>query len=223
MVRRHADVTSVDSLSNRLRARRFLHFQSLIQNRDRPIRIIDVGGTLEYWKHRSGISDHSLDITVVNLEADVIDGEHLRSRPGDATDLRFVADGEYDVAFSNSVIEHLFTKENQEKMAAEIQRVANAYYVQTPNYWFPIEPHFLFPGWQWLPVAARSTILSRFRVGQRGPYTSTEAARRAVEEIQLLTEKELVRLFPGASVWKERFFGLTKSLVVYRGFADDPN
>ena len=69
----------------------------------------------------------------------------------DATNLHEFGDASFDIAFSNSVIEHLSTFENQARMAAEVRRVARAYWVQTPNFWFPIEPHFLVPAWHWLP------------------------------------------------------------------------
>ena len=87
---------------------------------------------------------------------------------GDATDLGAFADGQFDVAFSNSVIEHLFTYEAQSHMARELQRVGRAHWVQTPNFWFPIEPHFLVPAWHWLPEDARVAVLTRRGVGWAG-------------------------------------------------------
>lgn len=64
---------------------------------------------------------------------------------GDATNLSQYSDKSFDIVFSNSVIEHLYTKENQISMAKEVNRVGKNYFIQTPNYWFPIEPHWVFP------------------------------------------------------------------------------
>ena len=52
---------------------------------------------------------------------------------------------QFDIAYSTSVIEHLRDSENQRTFAAEVACVAKLYYVQTPNRWFPIEPHLVAP------------------------------------------------------------------------------
>jgi hypothetical protein len=126
--------------------------------------------------------------------------------------------GNFDVAFSNSVIEHLFTMEHQQAMAREAARLAPAYWIQTPNYWFPIEPHFHMIGWQWMPEAWRVAMLRKRRCGWRGPLPDLEQARAAVREIRLMKKHELQRLFPSGRIWGERFAGLVKSWVAYGGF-----
>ena len=92
---------------------------------------------------------------LVNLEAEERRHPNIDPRAGDATNLSEFPDGSFDVVFSNSVIEHLQTFGNQEAMAREVRRLAPVFWVQTPNFWFPVEPHFLTPAWHWLPVAAR--------------------------------------------------------------------
>jgi hypothetical protein len=103
-------------------------------------------------------------------------------------------------------------------MASEIQRVGKAFWVQTPNFWFPIEPHFHFIGWQWLPVATRVSILQRRTCGWRGPCPDPVGARHLVEEVRLLTRSELRALFPSAILIAERFAGLVKSWTAVSGF-----
>jgi hypothetical protein len=123
------------------------------------------------------------------------------------------------VVFSNSVIEHLFTFEAQAAMAREVTRVGRAFCVQTPNFWFPLEPHFLVPGWQWLPEAARVALIRRRACGWRGPCPDLDDARATVREVRLMRRRELERLFPGATIEEERLGGLVKSFVVHGGFS----
>ena len=117
------------------------------------------------------------------------------------------------------MIEHLFTLENQTAMANEIRRVAAAYWVQTPNFWFPVEPHFMIPGWQWLPEDTRVAILRRRGVGWAGRCEDPAHARRVVEEHRLMRRAELASLFPDAQIVGERFGGFTKSWTAIGGFA----
>lgn len=207
------------SLSHRLRARRFELFERLTAGLARPLRIIDVGGTNTFWEQRGWAGREDVEITLVNLEAEERRHENIVTTAGDATDLAEHADDSFDVAFSNSVIEHLFTFENQSRMASEIRRVAPAYWVQTPNFWFPIEPHFLVPAWHWLPEDARVAILRRRGVGWAGRCPDPAHARRVVEEHRLMRRAELARLFPDAQIVGERIGGVVKSWTAIHGFA----
>src|SRR5262245_32189307 len=164
-LRKIADVDNPASTSNLMRSRRFAKFESLLAPLPRPVRILDVGGTAAFWEQRKWAGKPELQITTINLQVEPRKWDNIESRKGDATNLHEYADKSFDIVFSNSVIEHLFTFENQVKMASEVQRVGRAYWVQTPNYWFPIEPHFHVPGWQWMPVSWRVALLQRRRCG----------------------------------------------------------
>jgi hypothetical protein len=207
------------SLSHGLRARRFRLFEQLTAALPRPLRIIDIGGTNSFWEQRGWAGRDDVSITLVNLEAEECRHENILATAGNATDLAQYGDHSFDVAFSNSVIEHLFTFENQARMAAEIRRLAPAYWVQTPNFWFPIEPHFLVPAWHWLPEDARVAILQRRGVGWAGRCPDPAHARRVVEEHRLMRRAELARLFPDGQIVGERVGGLVKSWTAIRGFA----
>ncbi|MDA0168662.1 class I SAM-dependent methyltransferase [Solirubrobacter taibaiensis] len=217
-----ADGSNDSSLSNRLRGRRFELFERLVADIPRPLRIIDLGGTNQYWEQRGWAGRDDVEITLVNLDAQDRVHENIHPTEGDATALADHADKSFDIAFSNSVIEHLFTFETQAKMAAEVRRVADAYWVQTPNFWFPIEPHFLVPAWHWLPERTRIAILQRRGVGWAGRCEDREFARQIVQEHRLMRRKELQRLFPGATIVGERVAGLTKSLTAIHGFPTQP-
>jgi hypothetical protein len=215
-----ADGHTANSFSNRMRGKRFELFEALTAGLDRPLRIIDIGGTTNFWVQRGWAGRDDVEITMVNLHAEDPRGHaNLRGVIGDATNLAEYADGEFDIAFSNSVIEHLFTRDAQDAMAREVKRVAKAYWVQTPNFWFPMEPHFLVPGWQYMPERLRVAILRRRQVGHRGPARSAEEARSLVREVRLMRKREIKRLFPEATLYEERFYGLTKSFVVHRGLS----
>jgi Methyltransferase domain len=213
-----ANGSDAGSFSNRMRSRRFELFESLVEPMPRPLRILDIGGTNEFWEQRGWADRDDVEIVTANLEAEEQLHENIHPVVADATDLSRYDDASFDITFSNSVIEHLFTYDAQAAMAREVQRVGKAYWVQTPNYWFPVEPHFLVPGWQWLPEQARIAMIRRRRLGWRGPCPEIEDARRAVGEIRLMTGKELATLFPKATLRPERFNGLTKSWIVTGGF-----
>jgi SAM-dependent methyltransferase len=118
---------------------------------------------------------------------------------GDARALPFEP-GSFDIAYCNSLVEHLHPADRR-RFADQIRRVARRYWIQTPNRYFPVEPHVLLPGFQFLPEAARRRL---WRVGMpRTPY----------EEIELLNAAELRELFPDAVILRERVAGLTKSLI----------
>jgi SAM-dependent methyltransferase len=131
-------------------------------------------------------------------------GPNVTFVEADALELPF-ADRAFPVAFSNSVIEHVG---DQERFAREIRRVADRYFVQTPNRWFPIEPHYQMPFIQFLPERAVRWLNSRFDMGHR--------PRGYWEPVRLLSARDLQRHFPDAVILRERLFGLTKSLIAVR-------
>jgi hypothetical protein len=217
-VQRLADGNRSDSLSHRLRERRFRLFESLSGRLARPLSIIDIGGTTEFWERCGWADRDDVSITLVNLGEQEQRYANITPTVGDATDLSEHSDDSFGIAFSNSVIEHLFTFEAQTKMAAEVRRVAKAYWVQTPNFWFPVEPHFLVPAWHWLPESTRVAILQRRGVGWAGRCPDPDYAREIVQQHRLMRRAELARLFPGASIVPERFAGLVKSWTALAGF-----
>jgi hypothetical protein len=213
-----ANDKSDGSLSNRLRGRRFELFERLTAGLARPLAILDVGGTNAFWEQRGWADRDDVAITLVNLEAEERQHENIVPTAGDATDLSQYAGDSFDITFSNSVIEHLFTFENQSAMAAEMQRVGRAFWCQTPNFWFPVEPHFLVPAWHWLPEETRVAILRRRGVGWAGRVPDADRARQVVQEHRLMRRGELARLFPGAEIVGERIGGLVKSWTAVGGF-----
>jgi hypothetical protein len=216
-----ADSGNANSFANRLRTARFRRFEALVAPLPRPLRILDVGGETAFWENRGWAGRTDVQIFSLNLVPEEQQHENIKPIAGDATDLAEFGDGSFDVAFSNSVIEHLFSFESQRRMASEIKRVGKAYWVQTPNFWFPMEPHFHVPGWQWMPLQVRVAMIRRWRCGWRGPCPDPVQARKLVEELRLLTKRELKTIFPGATLIPEQFGGMVKSWTVIGGFANN--
>lgn len=212
------DNARLDSYATKMRRKRFALFRKLLETMPRPVSILDVGGTQGFWEVMGFVDAPDVYITLCNVQAQDVRHERFTAIAADATDLCGISDNQFDVAFSNSAIEHVGDFERQRRMAQEIQRVGTRYFVQTPNYYFPIEPHFLFPGWQWMPLDVRALLLSRFSLGWHRRIPDRDRARAEVAQVRLLRERELLELFPCATVYRERFLGMTKSLVVYGGW-----
>ncbi len=207
-----ADNTNKQSLSHRFRQRRFRVFLEMVRSLPKPISILDIGGTLAFWEGM-GFSEDGVTITLLNLEVQHPLKPGFISITGDATALDF-DDQSFDIVFSNSVIEHLYTFEQQQKMAAEVQRVCKQYFIQTPNYWFPIEPHWVFPFFQYLPFNWRVWLTQHFSLGHIPQQPKRSDAERQVREIRLMTKAELQSIFPKAQLYRERFLFFTKSFVM---------
>ena len=102
----------------------------------------------------------------------------VRAVRADGRDLPF-ADGEFDVGFSNAVVEHVAGgRAGQRSFVHELCRVSRRVFVTTPNRWFPIEVHTLLPFVHWLPAGARGRLL---------PFDDV---------LDPLSRKELAALFP---------------------------
>ena len=155
-------------------------------------------------------------ITILNLMLQESKYNFIKTTVGDGRDLSRFKEKEFDIVFSNSVIEHLKTYKDQERMAKEVRRVGERYFVQTPNYYFPIEPHFLFPFFQFLLISFRVFLLSHFDLGWYKKAVSHEQAVETANEIRLLKLREFKSLFPDADIYKEKLFGLTKSFIAYK-------
>jgi hypothetical protein len=207
------------SLNQKFREKRFKFFLDLLNKvkSGKTIRILDIGGLEVYWERMNFFAgNEDVHITLLNLKKVETKHPNVISVKGDATNLSEYKDKEFDIVFSNSVIEHLFSKDNHKKMADEAARVGKYYYVQTPNYYFPIEPHWLFPCFQFLPFGTRVFLTRNFNLGHFEKAKSKEAARELVREINLLTEKEMKNLFPDGKVYREMFMGMKKSITMYR-------
>jgi hypothetical protein len=157
-------------------------------------------------------------VVVVNLfEPGDAEDETLVPVTGDACAARAALaaagiEGGFDLAFSNSLLEHVGGHAHRAELAGEIRALAPRHWVQTPYRYFPLEPHWLFPGLQFLPMAARSRLAAHWPLAHSRPE-SREAAMSEVQWTELVGVAELRAYFPGARIHHERVAGLTKSLT----------
>lgn len=204
------------SVSYKLRAKRDEFLRAFLLRNGR--RILDVGGTAHYW-HRVGrqfLEENGFEITVVNLTPTDLGEGPFELLVGDATKLD-MPDNAFDICHSNSVIEHVGGAEQVADFARETRRLAPAYYMQTPNSAFPIDPHFWrMPFFHWLPRAARIELLQRLPIATAGKLPNRENAAAAVDGTRLLSAGQVRDLFPEASLRYERFLGLNKSIIAYK-------
>lgn len=184
-------------------------------------RVIDLGGELRYWE-RVGIDflrEHRATVHLVNVrKIDVAPAaaEIVTSEVGDACDLPDLADNSFDLCHSNSVIEHVGHWERMAAFASEVRRLAPGYFVQTPNFWFPLEPHFAFVAFHWLPEPVRVSLRRRMDLGWYQKTDDVGSAVRSVQSINLLNAVMMRTLFPDAELVRERIGPLTKSFIAIR-------
>jgi hypothetical protein len=219
LIRGLADNSSRDSLATRMRRARFARFLSLLDRLEGHLEILDIGGTQEFWDLMTDGNPGDVRVTLLNIEHQRVSSSRFVSAVGDARTMPQYQNHSFDVVFSNSVIEHVGSYDDQRRMAGEVMRVGRRYFVQTPNKRFPLEPHFLFPFFQYLPAPLRAQMVHRFDIGWYKRIPSLEKAREEVDSIQLLTKKKFAALFPGAAIHEERIFGLAKSFVAYDGWS----
>ena len=176
-------------------------------------RVLDIGGTPECWE-LIPVRPRLVLLNTPRAKDDLMGAAEWVAGDGRALPFR---DGAFDVVFSNSVIEHVGGAASQERFAREVARVGRSFWVQTPNRWFPVEQHLLTPLVHWLPKPWQRAIVPRFTVWSALVRPSADRKRFYLEhylgDVKLLGARELAALFPGARLIRERFCGVTKSLI----------
>jgi hypothetical protein len=174
-------------------------------------RVLDVGGTVAIWS----LLPARPRLVLLNLTPSALGDGEAHCVVGDACHLPFKNEA-FDVVFSNSLIEHLYTRENQQVFADECRRVATNYYVQAPNQKFPIEPHLLTPVVHWFPKHLQARLLRNFTLWGWITRPDSTKCELFIEEVRMVTARDMRQFFPEAQILRERFLGLTKALVAVR-------
>jgi len=175
--------------------------------------ILDLGGTLDLWSN----APQDLHVTLFNRKAEIAEGtggsgkacRHIDIVEGDiCRDLP--ASGGYDIAFSNSVLEHVGSCLRQKQFSEAITRVAPAFWIQVPAPIFPIEVHCRVPFWWMMPSSLRRRWITRWRRQSLFHLSRQMAGTRPISRRRLRT------LFPDATIATEWCLGIPKSYYVYR-------
>jgi SAM-dependent methyltransferase len=176
-------------------------------------RVLDVGGSSYPWD----LLNPAAHITILNMSRPhtVLEDTKWEFVIGDGTNLQY-PDQSFDLVFSNSVIEHVGDFETQSRFAKEMLRVGKTIYCQTPNKWFPIEPHLIAAFIHWFPYPIARKLVRYGCVWGLVTKPSQERIDEFFNTTRLLTLSEFKQLFPDCDIRLERVFGLTKSFIAER-------
>jgi hypothetical protein len=216
--------TSPEGRSVAARARRRRYARLLARFPDlAEMRVLDLGGEVHTWL---GQSTRPTEVVLLNIPWQAQEQEQsLAGRPeaewisavgGDACDPPSqLLEKRFDLVYSNSVIEHVGGHQRREAFARSVHALAERRWIQTPNRYFPIEPHWLFPGFQFLPASARVRASRRWPLGHYWHRRHLPESDRVsdVLRVELLSAAQLTFYFPTSEIVRERALGLTKSLI----------
>jgi hypothetical protein len=213
----------IEGVRGRAAQRRSALLRSTLATLPRPVRIIDLGGSGDMWRRWGVVEADGLRIVLANTHR--LDPTHRdEAPPGDfvtsiVADVRHFAPADfaaYDLVFSNSMLEHLPSREDQARLAQRIAASGKPYFIQVPNKRCIVDPHFphplaaFFALW---PRAMQVQVLQWHRLGARSRAYSREEALLRVGSYHPLARGELAALFPQARIVTEWNLGLPMSLV----------
>lgn len=214
-----------NSLGAKLRRRRLHLVETLIlhhANSTARVRILDIGGRRHYWDlfGPGYLHARKVHVTIVNLPSETIldtSCDQITITTGNGCDLQEYSDHSFDIVHSNSTVEHVGCWKNMQRFASEVRRLAPSFYVQTPYFYFPIEPHYLMPFVHWVREDWRARLLTKMSLGNYPRAETLEEAYKAVRDADLLDRTQLKRLFPDATIHYEYLGPLPpKSLIAVR-------
>lgn len=178
-------------------------------------KILDVGGSVYNWK----LIDYRNDVVLLNILTPESKNDELLSNfsfvIGDGTDLKY-KDKEFDICYSNSVIEHVGSYEKQKKFAQEVCRVGKQIWIQTPAKSFFFEPHYITPFVHWLPNSLQKKLLRNFSIWGLITRPSQQYIDDFVDQTRLLSYREIKHIFPDCTIKRERIMFMTKAYLVLK-------
>ncbi len=208
---RIVDPSNGPSLSARAREKRWIKLLELFPDIG-EMHVLDLGGTPGFWDTAPIRPRH---VTLLNMQK-YSDSDSVTALQGDAcAPPAGVLSTEFDLVVSNSLLEHVGGHAQRARLAEVIRSSAPRHWVQTPYRYFPVEPHWMFPGLQFLPFATRVYVTRHWQLGHR--FTrDRQRAIDSVHEVELLGITQMADYFPDSTIWREKYVGLVKSIVAFR-------
>jgi SAM-dependent methyltransferase len=117
-------------------------------------------------------------------------------------------DQEFDIVHSNAVLEHVGSLNEQCEFITEVLRVSKAFFITTPNRWFPVEPHTFIPLIHLLPKRSFRYLLNLMG----------DSFYAQEKNLNLLSQKDILKLFPKeikVNVALIRTIGFASNIIVY--------
>lgn len=202
------------------RSRRFFKF---IEDLPRPLSVVDLGGSAEMWRRWGVSGDHQVRVTLINNHHidsthrnEHLPGEFIRERMGDVLNLSRNDLAEFDVVFSNSMMEHLSSREDQARLAARIIECGKPFFIQVPNKHCIVDPHFphpFAPFFAMLPRPMQARLLTMHPLGSGSRSQDFGAALKRMQFYTPIGRRDLAGFFPGAAVEAEWSMGLPISII----------
>jgi hypothetical protein len=204
------DPDRTGSFTHRFRQHRNEEFKRHFPNLA-DMRVLDLGGTAVSWRV---LDLQPGSVTIVNRDG--VAGPYepwMEIINADACKGGF---GKYDLVFSNSLMEHLGGHVRRQQFADVVQESAPSWWIQTPYRYFPIEPHWIFPCFQFLPFRARVMVCQHWNTLHESACKDRAEAAAIVASIELISATEMRAYFPSSEIWYERIAGVPKSLVAVK-------
>lgn len=216
------------SISATARARRGAQFVALMGVEPHH-RILDLGGG--DGSHFNAILPGHKNVVIADHWAPDLEaaraqfGYETMELDGSNETLPF-EDKAFDIVFCSSVIEHVtgpkqtmlamddnatfdqIAAGHQARFAAELRRITDGYFVQTPNVDFPLEQHSILPQ----PVIFLPRPVQRKLMAGLGKVWVSNVQ----PDWRLLNQAQMAELFPDAELVLEKVAGLTKSITAVR-------
>jgi hypothetical protein len=202
-----------DSWSSRRRAQRWAWLVETFPDLDQ-MSVIDLGGDPATWMQSPVHPKHVHMINIEELNPHVPDWIEIDYADACALPEQ-IASRRYDLVFSNSVLEHVGGHERRLRFAEAVHQLAPAHWVQTPYRYFPVEPHWIAPGMQFLPVRARVSVARRWPLA----HVRSSSVRNALDGVlwtELVDRTQMRYYFPDSMIRSERLLGVAKSLIAVK-------
>lgn len=197
------------NIQEKSREKKFRLFMETF-NPTKKTKILDIGpgqGTFleKLYPFKQNIT--CIEISQRNIDKFKKNNPGIKIIKGDARGMKF-KDSSFDIIFSNAVIEHVGDFEKQKDFADEIRRVGKSFFITTPNKFFPYEPHYRLPLFQFLPKIIQKWLSNVFPLGNY--------PKGCWEDINLVSSSGLKKLFPKSKIIRQRISIYPETLIAIK-------